>query len=211
MKIVCAGKNYAAHVQAMGDGPAPEAPLLFLKPSTALVRAPGTTWLPPGCEELHPEVELVAVIGRRAAGVAPEDALDCVEGFAAGLDMTDRALQRQLKQKGHPWEIAKAFDGAAVLGPVLPASAVQDWRHLEVFLCDDSGERLQRVDPALMSTPLPELVAHASARFTLDPGDLLFPGAPGSTAPVQAGAALRFGIQGQEAAEVSITTERPSG
>lgn len=207
-KIVCAGKNYAAHVAAMGDGPAPAAPLLFLKPPSALVRAPGTTWRPPGCRELHPEVELVAVIGRRAAGVAAEDALAHVAGYAAGLDMTDRVLQRELKDKGQPWEVAKAFDGAAVLGPVLPAEAVADWRRLAVFL-EVGGERLQQVDPALMSTALPALIAHASARFTLEPGDLLFTGAPGATEPVAAGAVLRFGIEGQPAAEVTVSEERP--
>jgi 2-keto-4-pentenoate hydratase/2-oxohepta-3-ene-1,7-dioic acid hydratase in catechol pathway len=204
-KIVCAGKNYAAHVAAMGDGPAPAAPLLFLKPPSALAR--GAVWLPPGCTELHPEVELVAVIGRRATGVGPEEALEYVAGYAAGLDMTDRALQRQLKEKGHPWELAKAFDGAAALGPLLPAEAGDDWRTLEVFLEVD-GERLQRVDPSLMSTALPELVAHASARFTLEPGDLLFTGAPGATAPVSAGAVLCFGIEGQDTAEVTVSRER---
>lgn len=208
MKIVCAGKNYAAHVAAMGDGPAPPAPLLFLKPETALARTPGTTWLPPGCVELHPEVELVAVIGRRAAGVSPEEALEYVSGFAAGLDMTDRALQRELKEKGHPWELAKAFDGAAPLGPVLAADTVEDWRDLKVYL-EIAGERLQQVDPRLMSTPLPALVAHASRRFTLEPGDLLFTGAPGATAPVPAGAALVFGIEGHEAGRVVVGDERP--
>lgn len=208
-KAVAAGKNYRAHVAAMADGQSPPAPVLFLKPPSALVAPGGHAWYPPDCEDLHPEAELVVVMGRRAAGLHPDQALDHVLGFAAGLDMTDRGWQRQAKQAGYPWEFAKAFDGSAPVGPVVLAEEAPEWRLLKVRVRTAAGELLQEADPGLMILGVPELVAHASARFTLEPGDLVFTGAPARTAPVRPGDELLLELSDFTRTRFRVLRERP--
>jgi 2-keto-4-pentenoate hydratase/2-oxohepta-3-ene-1,7-dioic acid hydratase in catechol pathway len=208
-KALAAGKNYRAHSEAMADGQAPEKPLLFMKPASALVAPGGHGWYPPGCESLHPEAELVVVVGRRAAGIRVEGAMDHVLGFAAGLDMTDRGWQARAKAAGYPWEYAKAYDGSALLGPVVPRERVPDWRRLRVRVLAGDGELLQEADPAAMTLGVPELLAHASERFTLEEGDLLFTGAPAGTRPVEPGGELVLELVGFSRTCFQVLRERP--
>ncbi|PSQ70969.1 MAG: hypothetical protein BRD38_03810 [Bacteroidetes bacterium QH_9_67_14] len=124
-KLLCIGRNYVKHADEMG-GDVPDEPMVFLKPSTALVRSGGAVVLPPPSEEVHHEVELVAAIGTDGKHIAEEEALDHVAGYAAGLDMTARDLQRAAKQRRHPWSVAKGFDTFAPLGPIVPAADAPD-------------------------------------------------------------------------------------
>lgn len=207
-KILCLGRNYGAHVKAMAAAPgggSPQAPagpdraspVLFSKPSSALVRPGGALWLPPGCERLEPEAELVLVVGRAGHDLAPEAAADYLYGYAAGLDMTDRTAQETAKQKGHPWDVAKGFDGSAALTPVVPAARVPDWRDLRMVL-DRAGTRMQEGRAGDMLLGVGEILALASRRFALAPGDLVFTGAPAGTPPVDDGDRLELGLLGRD-------------
>jgi 2-keto-4-pentenoate hydratase/2-oxohepta-3-ene-1,7-dioic acid hydratase in catechol pathway len=206
-KVVAIGKNYRAHIAAMADGQSPSEPVLFLKPPEAVVAPGGSAWYPPGEVELHPEAELVVVIGREARGVPEEDAMDHVLGYCCGLDMTDRALQRRAKEEGYPWEGAKAFDGSAPVGPVVLRDRAGDWRELRVRL-ERAGEVLQEANPEKMTLGVPALIALASRRFTLAPGDLLFTGAPSGTSPCQVGDELVVELLGFTRTAFPVTRER---
>lgn len=207
-RIFCVGKNYRAHVQFMGDAAPQTEPLIFTKPSTALAFPGESLWFPPGCEELHPEAELVLIVGQVCRDLPPEEAPDALWGFGSGLDMTDRGVQKKAKEKGWPWDRAKGFDGSAALGDWVardPKAGLP-----QVFLKSE-GELLQEVDPTQMTHDLGAILASLSARFTLLPGDLIFTGAPAGTAPVQPGAMLELSLGERPAAAFEVSTERPGG
>ncbi len=184
-KILCIGKNYALHAAEMRSQ-VPKAPVVFLKPSTALVRDGGAVILPALSEDVHHEVELVAVIGQCAHNVSEHDALSFVEGYAVGLDMTARDLQDAAKRKGHPWSVSKGFDTFAPLGTVVSARDVPDPQDLELALTVNGINR-QRAHTSAMVFSVAALVAWCSSIFTLEPGDLLYTGTPHGVGPVHAG------------------------
>ncbi len=208
-KVLAVGKNYAEHVAALGE-PAPTGqPLVFMKPREALVPPGGCLWYPPGCQDLHPEAELVLVVGATLRDASPETCLEAIAGYAAGLDMTDRGWQRLAKQKGWPWERAKAYDGSAAVGRLVPRARAGDWRDLRVVLHQD-GREVQRADPNSMTwTPGP-LLSAVSGTFTLSPGDLVFTGAPAGTAAVAPGCRLELEIPGFGRDAFTISARRPA-
>lgn len=187
-KIICVGKNYARHAAEL-NSTVPEEPILFLKPSTALIGSGGTVLLPPQSREVHHEVELVVVIGREGKHISAEEALDYVAGYALGLDMTARDLQQKAKAAGHPWTVSKGFDTFAPLGPVVPASVVSDPQQVQLRL-KVNGVVRQDGTTADMVFSVAQLIAYCSEIFTLQPGDLLFTGTPEGVGPVQAGDVL---------------------
>ena len=191
-KILCIGRNYAEHVREMGDVAAPEAgapvlePVVFLKPSTALVADGSEIVLPRQSHDVHHELELVAVIGTGGRHITEADALSHVAAYALGLDLTARDLQAEAKASKGPWSIAKGFDTFAPLGPLLPASAIGDPQAVRITL-SVNGETRQDGTTADMLTPVARLVAFVSSVFTLEPGDLLYTGTPAGVGPVRAG------------------------
>ena len=188
-KILCIGRNYAAHAAELGNE-VPEEPLVFLKPSTALVASGGEIVLPRQSADVHHELELVAVIGTGGKDIAPEAALDHVAAYALGLDLTARDIQAEAKKKGHPWSVAKGFDTFAPLGPLAPAAAVGDPQALEIELTID-GETRQKGTTDRMLFPVATLVTYLSSIFTLEPGDLVYTGTPEGVGPLAAGQTLR--------------------
>jgi 2-keto-4-pentenoate hydratase/2-oxohepta-3-ene-1,7-dioic acid hydratase in catechol pathway len=192
-KIIGVGRNYAAHVAEM-NAPRTGKPLLFLKPSTALVTDGGEVPLPDGAGAVHHEVELVAVIGRPGKAIPVERALDHVMGYAVGLDMTLRDLQSEAKSRGEPWCVAKGFDGSAPVSPVVARDAVGDGSGLEIEL-KINGERRQEGNTSQMLYGVAELVAFASRWFTLESGDLIFTGTPAGVGPVNPGDRLEARIE----------------
>ena len=186
--VVCVGKNYHDHAAEMG-GTAPEEPLLFLKPNTAVI-GPGDAIVRPALsEQTEYEGELVVVIGRIAKNVRAEDALDYVFGYTVGNDVTARDLQRSDGQ----WARAKGFDTFCPLGPVIetefdPASASIQTRV--------NGEVRQRAPLTDMIHSVPEIIAYASAAFTLLPGDVIMTGTPAGVGPFGAGDTLEVEIDG---------------
>ncbi len=188
-KLLCIGRNYAAHAAEM-DSPVPERPVVFLKPASALIGSGQEIVLPKQSHDVHHEVELVAVIGRGGRHIAEPEALSHVAAYAVGLDMTARDLQAEAKRGGLPWSVAKGFDTFAPMGPLAPASSVANVQNLELSLHVNGVER-QRGTTALMLFSVAALVAYCSSVFTLEPGDLLFTGTPAGVGPVRDGDVLQ--------------------
>ena len=201
-RIFCVGRNYAAHAREMGSDPAREAPFYFTKSPAALAPSGAAVPYPPGTHELHHEIELVVAIGQSAFGIAPEQAPACIWGYACGLDMTRRDLQAAAKAQGRPWSLAKDFENAAVISPLVSACEAghpQSGRiHLSV-----NGQLRQQGDLADMIWRVPEIVSNLSRYYHLQPGDLIYTGTPEGVGPVQPGDRLSGGIDG--VGEIALT------
>jgi 2-keto-4-pentenoate hydratase/2-oxohepta-3-ene-1,7-dioic acid hydratase in catechol pathway len=202
-KLLCIGRNYAEHADEMGSD-VPDQPMVFLKPSTAVVRGGDAVRLPPQSQDVHHEIELVAVIGKDGRNIPQANALDHVAGYAVGLDMTARDLQAEAKEKRHPWSVAKGFDTFAPLGPVAPVEAVKDPQDLTLRL-RVNGETRQEAHTRHMIFSVAELVHYCSQIFTLEPGDLLYTGTPSGVGPVEAGDELEATATGFAPLRVPVT------
>ena len=201
-KVLCIGRNYARHAAEM-KAAVPSVPVVFLKPSTALVRPPGAIVLPDQSQNVHHEVELVAMIGHGGRDIATSDAIGHVAGYAVGLDMTARDIQSEAKKKGQPWSVAKGFDTFAPLGSFVSAREIENVQNLTLRL-DVNGESRQLGHTADMIFDVATLVAWCSRVFTLEPGDLLFTGTPEGVGPVASGDALRASCSGMPALEMNV-------
>ena len=204
-KILAVGRNYADHAAEMG-APASSPPVVFLKPPTAIVQDGGTVRIPDGAGELHHEVELVAVIGKRGKAIPSERALEYVRGFAVGLDMTLRSVQAEAKARGEPWFYSKGFDTSAPVSMVAPAEEVGDGSGLELSL-DVNGVRRQQANTSSMLLAVAALIAHVSKTVTLEPGDLLFTGTPAGVGPVEAGDRLEARLEKVGTLTVTVENE----
>lgn len=186
-KLLCIGRNYAAHVREMGDVPdLPSEPVVFLKPSTALVSDAGPVVLPHQSSDVHHELELVVVIGEDGKHIPEENAMSHVAGFALGIDFTARDIQAKAKANKGPWSIAKGFDTFAPLGLITPAEQIPDVQNLNLEL-KVNGETRQSGSTAHMIFPVPKLISFLSSVFTLERGDLIYTGTPEGVGPVQVG------------------------
>lgn len=205
-KLICIGRNYARHAAELGNK-VPEEPIIFLKPSTALVGHAGKVILPEASHDVHHEVELVAVIGRGGKNIAEANALDFVDGYAVGLDMTARDLQSKAKEKGQPWSVAKGFDTFAPLGRIAPSRDVQDPQNLEITL-KVNGEVRQQGHTRDMIFSVAYLVAYCSRIFTLLPGDLLYTGTPEGVSAVADGDVMEASVAGLPDLRVKVRRDR---
>ena len=205
-KLVCIGRNYAKHAAEMKSD-VPENPVIFLKPSTSLVGQGGKVILPPMSREVHHEIELVVAIGRGGKQIPINDALNHVDGYALGLDMTARDLQEQAKLKGLPWSISKGFDTFAPLGPLAKAHDVGDPQQLE-FELRVNGEVRQKARTADMIFSVAFLISYCSSMFTLLPGDLIFTGTPDGVGPVVTGDLLE--ASSPKLPELRVKVKRPA-
>lgn len=201
-RIYCVGRNFAEHAREMGaNAPASRAtrgqPVFFLKPADAVVPGGGDIPYPPGTSELHHEVELVVALGRDApVGVlAPADAGALVFGYGVGLDLTRRDLQAQAKAKGLPWDTGKAFDHAAPVSELVPASAVADLSRRTLTL-HVNGERRQHGALADLIWSVPDILHELSTLYALRAGDLVMMGTPAGVGPLQVGDVFRASLDG---------------
>ncbi|MBS0346189.1 MAG: fumarylacetoacetate hydrolase family protein [Proteobacteria bacterium] len=198
-RVYCVGRNYAAHAREMGSDPTREPPFFFCKPADAVVPvAQGATLelpYPRATANLHHEIELVVAIGEGGADIPVDEALSHVWGYGVGLDMTRRDLQFALRDKGRPWELGKAFDQAAPISPLAPASVVGHPGKGEVWL-NVNGESRQRGDVSDMIWSMAEIISNLSTYFRLEPGDLIFTGTPEGVGPVVAGDLIEAGVEG---------------
>jgi fumarylpyruvate hydrolase len=185
-RIYCVGRNYAEHAQEMGHAVDREQPTFFMKPADAVWPGELPVPYPPGTTNLHHEVELVVALGAGGRDLDPARALDCVYGYAIGLDLTRRDLQAAAKAKGNPWDTAKGFDASAPIGAIVPASAIGHPTAGELTLSVNGVER-QRADIASMIFDVPEIIAALSRLFELRPGDLLFTGTPAGVGALRPG------------------------
>lgn len=202
-RIFCVGRNYEAHAKEMGVAVDREAPFYFTKAASAYVPSGAEIAYPPGTENYHYEMELVVAIGKPAFRVATEAALDAVYGYAAGLDMTRRDLQLAARAKQRPWDLGKDFEQSAVLGEIVP---VAETGHPASGAIDlrVNGETRQSSDLSLLIWSVPELVAHLSRYYHLQPGDLIYTGTPEGVGPVQPGDRIEGSVAGIGAVALTI-------
>ena len=205
-RIFCVGRNYAAHAREMGADPEREPPFYFNKTPAALAMSGATVPYALGTQNLHHEMELVIALGRPAFRVGADQALECVWGYACGLDMTRRDLQNEAKQMGRPWDFGKDFEHSAVIGPLVPASAIGHPQAGSIRLSVNGALR-QQGDLGELIWSVPEIVANLSQYYHLQPGDLIYTGTPEGVGPVQPGDELRGHIDG--VGEIALTIGQP--
>ncbi len=202
-RIYCIGRNYGAHAREMGHDPDREPPFWFAKPADAIVASGSVIDYPPRTEDLQHEIELVIAIGKAGVNVAVEDALDYVFGYATGIDLTRRDLQKEAKSQGRPWVTAKGFDQSA---PVSDLQMVADIGHPSAgrIWLSVNGEIRQQGDLNELIWSVAEAIAELSTLFALSPGDLIFTGTPAGVGPVVAGDQITGGIDGIDEIEITI-------
>ena len=200
MKLICIGRNYAAHAAELNDGAElPKEPLFFLKPDTALLRNNDPFYIPSFSSEVHYECELVVRITRLAKCMDVKFASRCYEEVGLGIDFTARDLQREAIAKGLPWELCKGFDHSAALSnQFIPLAELGgDVQNLE-FEMELNGEVRQRGFTKEMLFSVDEIIAHVSKYMTLRIGDLIFTGTPVGVGAVKAGDNIKARLGGHE-------------
>jgi fumarylpyruvate hydrolase len=185
-RVFCIGRNYADHAKEMGAAVEPGRPMFFCKPADAVVTDGGDVPYPSVTNELHHEVEMVVALRASGRDIAPAQALDTVFGYAVGLDLTRRDLQAQAKAKGHPWDVAKAFDHSAPVSALHPAGEATPGPDTALRLTVN-GELRQQGRLGEMIHDVPAIIAALSTLFELKPGDLIFTGTPAGVAALQRG------------------------
>lgn len=189
MKIICVGRNYAAHIEELKNE-RPTEPVVFLKPDTALVKNNDPVYHPEFTHDMHHEVEVVLRIGKEGKYIQPEFAERYIDGVGLGIDFTARDLQSKLKAKGLPWEISKAFNQSAPISTFYPKDEFGDLSKL-TFHLNVNGERRQTGDCRLMLFSFSDIITYVSQFFTLKTGDLIFTGTPEGVSKVNIGDRLQ--------------------
>jgi fumarylpyruvate hydrolase len=197
-RIYCVGRNYEDHAKEMGFT-GREPPFFFMKPADALVVVDagqtGTMAYPTLTKNLHHEIELVVAIGTGGKNIKAADAHKHVYGYAVGLDMTRRDLQGEMKKQGRPWDIGKAFEQSAPIGPIVPVAEAGDAENAEISLQVNGTDR-QRSTVSKLIWNVAETIEHLSAAWELQPGDLIYSGTPEGVAAVVSGDTLVGAVAG---------------
>jgi len=194
-RIFCVGRNYEAHATEMGTVVDREAPFYFTKAAGHYVASGATVPYPPGTTSYHYELELVAVMGAPAFRVPVDRALECVFGYACGLDMTRRDLQSAAKEQRRPWDLGKDFEASAVLAEIVPAAEIGHPRAGRIEL-RVNGQIKQSSDLSLLIHGVPEVIAHLSTFYHLQAGDVIYTGTPEGVGPVTPGDVLAGTVDG---------------
>ncbi|MFQ5451739.1 MAG: fumarylacetoacetate hydrolase family protein [Nitrospinaceae bacterium] len=184
-RIFCVGKNYREHIRELNDG-VPDQPVIFMKPASCLVGEGELIRLPRHGSCLHHEVEIAVLIGKKGENIAENQAGSLIAGVTLGLDLTLRDVQSDLKKRGLPWELSKAFDQSAPIGTILPASSPSILQNLS-FQCLVNGQIRQRGNTNDMIYPIPHIIHFLSGIWELQPGDLIFTGTPSGVGPLRSG------------------------
>ena len=195
MKIFCIGRNYVDHAKELSN-PVPAEPLIFMKPPTALVVNNKPFFYPDFTRDLHYEGEIVLRICKNGRSVQPEFAHRYYDAVAFGIDFTARDLQDKLKQKGHPWEIAKGFDHSAPLSQWVPLEQLSNPGNIS-FQLKKNGSVVQDGHTLDLIFSFDTLIVHISRYFTLQRGDMIFTGTPAGVGPVQTGDVLEGWLDGK--------------
>lgn len=189
MKIICIGRNYADHAKELNN-PLPSAPVFFLKPDTALLRDGDPFYLPDFSSDIHHELELVLRISKAGKHIDEAFAERYFDQVGLGIDFTARDLQQNCKEKGLPWEIAKAFDNSAPIGKFLPVESIGNLSQLEFHL-KVNGEVRQKGNSSDLIFSFNQVIAYVSKFITLKTGDLIYTGTPAGVGPVKQGDLLQ--------------------
>ena len=206
-RIYCIGRNYRAHAIEMGSNPDRELPFFFQKPTDAIQNvAPGSVAdhpYPPLTKNYHYEVELVAALRQGGRNVPMASALDLVYGYALGLDMTRRDLQRAMGDEKKPWEIGKSFDRSAPIGPLFPVATIGHFKQGSIWL-KVNGQTKQNANLSQMIWSVAEQISKLSEAFELMAGDIIYSGTPENVGPVVRGDVIECHIDGLPNLSVKI-------
>jgi len=192
-KIVCVGRNYAEHAKELNN-PIPTEPILFIKPESSAVSLSNNLNIP--SVDCHYEAEIAVLIGSSLTSANEAEAVAAIVGVGLGLDLTRRSLQSRLKEKSHPWEIAKSFDGACPLTDFVKSDQFSDLTKLQ-FSLHINDELKQCGNSEDMLNPIIPLIAHMSTYFTLKPGDIILTGTPKGVGELHSGDSLEFDLMGK--------------
>ena len=202
MKIICVGRNYTEHIAEL-QNEKPDAPVIFMKPDTALLKNGLDFYLPEFSSEIHHEVELVVKISKVGKHIAEKFVPKYYSQISLGIDFTARDIQSSLKEKGLPWELAKAFDNSAFVGEWIPVEFLGDLNDVQ-FSLSKNGEMVQVGHSAKMLWKIDQLITYISKYFTLKTGDLIFTGTPAGVSEIHRGDFLKGHINNQEIFNLSI-------
>lgn len=203
MKIICIGRNYVAHARELNNE-VPEEPVFFMKPDSSLLRNNDPFYIPEWSNEIHHEIELVIKINRIGKNIEKRFAHRYFDEIGLGIDFTARDVQNKLKEKGLPWEKAKAFDQSAVLGGIFTnKTSFPDERNIS-FKLNINGKTVQAGNSALMIFSFEEIIANVSKYVTLKIGDLIYTGTPAGVGPVKIGDHLEGFLEEQKLLDFMI-------
>lgn len=201
-RIYCIGKNYVAHIKEM-NADERDPPVIFMKPTDAVVPEGGEIPYPVFTENLHYECELVVALKSGGYNISEADAESHIFGYAVGLDMTRRDHQAEALAKGLPWEVTKAFDKSAPIGPITPVETT-GLLHDAVVRLKVNGETRQDANVSLMIWKTAEIIAKLSQQHSLEPGDLIMTGTPAGVGSVKTGDTLECSVDGLQPMNVTI-------
>lgn len=201
-KVLCVGRNYADHAKELNN-PVPTSPILFIKPATAVVPLSGDITIPTDQGECHHELEMSVLITQPLSKATEEQVKEAIGGFGLGLDLTLRDLQSKLKEKSHPWEIAKSFDGACPLSEFIAPEKITDPENVDLQLSINGSVR-QQGNTGDMITPVFKLIAYMSQYFTLQPGDVVLTGTPAGVSALKQGDELLLELADQLRVEARV-------
>ena len=202
-RIYCIGRNYHKHVAEMGYDVKRSTPFYFGKPPDTVVMSGTTIDYPPRTDNLHHEIELVVAIGKAGSNVVVSEALEHVYGYAVGIDLTRRDLQKAAKDQGRPWETAKGFDQSAPISAIHRASQIGHPTAGRIWLAVN-GQIHQDAGLNELIWDVAESIAELSTLFELAPGDLLFTGTPAGVGPLKRGDEVTGGIEGIDEIQIKI-------
>lgn len=202
MKIIAIGRNYAEHIEELKNE-RPSAPVVFLKPDTALLKNNTPFYHPDFSENIHHEVELVLKISKEGKHIQKKFADRYFEEIGIGIDFTARDLQDKCKAKGLPWEIAKAFNGSAPIGEFLPISSFKDLNDINFHLCIN-GQEKQKGNTSMMLFDFGTIIEYVSKFFTLKKGDLIYTGTPAGVGKVSIGDRLEAFIEDKKLLDFEV-------
>lgn len=202
MKIICIGRNYADHIKEL-DNAKPTDPVIFLKPDTAILLKKQPFFIPEFSNEVHHEVELLVRINKIGKHIDQKFAHKYYDEIGLGIDFTARDLQAELKEKGLPWEKAKAFDGSAVIGKFIEKEQFKDVNNIN-FSLERNGNTVQNGNSMLMMWKIDALIEYISKYFTLKIGDIIFTGTPAGVGKVEANDVLKGFIEETEMFSIKV-------
>jgi 2-keto-4-pentenoate hydratase/2-oxohepta-3-ene-1,7-dioic acid hydratase in catechol pathway len=207
MKIICIGQNYPSHNKEMNRaaGSADDSPVLFMKPDTAILHNDENRfYIPDFSADIHYEAEIVVKINKMGKNIAERFAHRYYEELTIGIDFTARDLQAELKKRGLPWEISKAFDNSAALGTFISKSSLKKEMSDISFMLNKNDVAVQEGKTQEMIHPIDKIIAYASRFFTLKTGDLIFTGTPAGVGRVDIGDRLTGYVEGEKLLEIEV-------
>ncbi|MDK2771256.1 MAG: fumarylacetoacetate hydrolase family protein [Flavobacterium sp.] len=202
MKIICIGRNYADHISELNNE-RPTEPVIFMKPDTAILPKQFPFVIPEFSSDVHHEVEVLVKINKVGKYIDAKFAHKYYDEIGLGIDFTARDLQSKLKDKGLPWEKAKAFDGSAIIGDFLPKNSFRSLENIN-FELKSNDQLVQQGNTSMMLWKIDEIIAYVSQFFTLKTGDIIFTGTPKGVAPVKEGDVLEGFLEGKQMFKVQV-------